>query len=65
MTDTMFYIADHITIYAATQPNEPHQCILTNFNNCNFSNVQTLYSLMMVFFTETYRSFLMSILVQI
>jgi len=35
--------------YAATPPNEPHQCILTHFNNCNFSKDQTVRSLMMVF----------------
>jgi hypothetical protein len=52
-------------IYAATAPNEPHQCILTHFNNCNFSKAQIVCSLMMVFYTETCRSFLMSILMQI
>jgi len=45
-------------IYVATPPNEPHQCILTHFNNCNFSKAQTVFSLMMVFYTETCRSFL-------
>jgi hypothetical protein len=56
---------DPITIHAATQPNEPHQCILTHFNNCNFSKTQTVCSLIMVFYSETCRSFLMSILMQI
>jgi hypothetical protein len=37
--------------YAATPPNEPRQCILTHFNNCNFSKAQTVCSLRMVFFT--------------
>jgi hypothetical protein len=31
---------DQITIYAATPPNEPHQCTLTHFNNCNFSKLR-------------------------
>jgi hypothetical protein len=39
----------------------PHQCILTHFNNCNFTKAQMVCSLMMVFHTETRRSFLMSI----
>jgi hypothetical protein len=34
---------------AAVPPNKPHQCILTHFNNCNFSKAQTVRSLMMVF----------------
>jgi hypothetical protein len=38
-------------MYAATPPNEPRQCILTHFNNCNFSKARILSSLMMVFFT--------------
>jgi len=63
--DTMFFIADQIIIYAATPPNEPHQCILTHINNCNFSKAQIVCSLMMVFYTETCRSFLMPILMQI
>jgi len=50
---------DQIIIYVATQPNEPHQCILTHFNNCNSSKPQ------IVLYTETCRSFLMSILMQI
>jgi hypothetical protein len=45
-------------IHAATPPNEPHQFILTHFNNCNFSKAQTLCSLMMMLHTETFRSFL-------
>jgi hypothetical protein len=28
----MFLIADQITLYEATPPNEPHQCILNYFN---------------------------------
>jgi hypothetical protein len=32
-------------------------CILTHFNNCNFSKAQILYSLMMVFHTETCSSY--------
>jgi len=40
-----------ISIYAATLPNEPRHCILTHFNNCNFSKAQTVCSLMMAFFT--------------
>jgi len=56
--DTMFFIADHTTMYVATPPNEPHQCILTHFNNCNFGKAQLVCSLMMVFYTETCRSFL-------
>jgi hypothetical protein len=36
---------------AATPPNEPHQCILTHFNNCNFSKAQTVCSLRIMFFT--------------
>jgi hypothetical protein len=39
-------------------------CILTHFNNCNFSKAQLVYSLMMVFYTETCMTFLMSILIQ-
>ena len=38
-----------VAAYAATPHNEPHQCILTHFNNCNFSKDQTVCSLMMVF----------------
>jgi len=56
---------DQIIIYTATQPNEPQQCILTYFNNRNFTKVQTVCFLMMVFYTEICRSFLMSILMQI
>jgi len=41
------------SIYAATPPNEPHQCILTHFNHCYFSKAQIVCSLMMVFHTET------------
>jgi hypothetical protein len=52
-------------MYAATPPNEPHHCILTHFNNCYFSKAQIVCSLKMVFHTETCRSFLMSILMQI
>jgi hypothetical protein len=54
-----------IIIYAATRSNQPHHCILTHFNNCNFSKAQTVCSLMMVFRTETCGNFLMSILMQI
>jgi hypothetical protein len=37
--DAMFFIADLIT-YAATPPDKPYQCILTDcFNNCNFSKL--------------------------
>jgi len=57
--------ADQIIIYAATPLNEPHQCILTQFNNCNFSKAQIVLSLMIVLYTATCRSFLMSILMQI
>jgi len=39
--------------------NEPHQCILTHFNNCKFSKAQIVCSLRMVIYTETCRSFLM------
>jgi hypothetical protein len=46
-------------IYAATPPNESHQCILTHFYNCNFDKAQIVCSLIMVFYTETCRSFLM------
>jgi hypothetical protein len=42
---------DQILIYPATPPNEPRQCILTHFNNCNFSKSQTVCSLRMVFLT--------------
>ena len=31
-----------IIIYVAILPNEPHQCILTHFNNSNFSKAQTV-----------------------
>jgi hypothetical protein len=62
---TVFFIAEQIIILAATPPNEPHQCILTHFNNCNFSKAQKVCSLRMVFHTETCRSLLMSILMQI
>jgi hypothetical protein len=35
--------------YAATPPNQPEQCILTDyFNNYNFSKAQIICSLMMV-----------------
>jgi hypothetical protein len=54
-----------VATYAATPPNEPHQCILTHFNYYNFSKSHMVCSLMMVFHTETCRSFLMSILKQI
>jgi hypothetical protein len=40
-----------IIIYAAKPPNDPRRCILTYFNNCDFSKAQTVRSLMMVFFT--------------
>jgi hypothetical protein len=41
-------IAD-LTKYAATPPNQPRRCILTDyFNNYNFSKAQTIRSLMMV-----------------
>jgi len=63
-TGTHIHYKDKIMIYAATPLNEPHQCILTHFNNCNISKAQTVCSLMMVFHTETCRSFLMSILMQ-
>jgi hypothetical protein len=56
--DTIFFIADHTAMYVATPPNEPHQCILTHFNNCNFIKAQLVRSLMMVFYSETCRSFL-------
>ena len=42
---------DQIIIYMATPPNELCQCILTHFNNCNFSKAQALRSLRMVFYT--------------
>ena len=51
-------------VAAATPPNEPHQCILTHFNNCNFSKAQMVCSRMNVFYTEIYRSFTMSILIK-
>ena len=35
---------------AATPQNEPLQCILTHFNNCNFSKTEVVFSLRMVFF---------------
>jgi hypothetical protein len=38
-----------VAAYVATPPNEPHPCILTHFNNCNFSKVRTVCSLKMVF----------------
>jgi hypothetical protein len=42
------FIADLIK-YAATPPNQPRRCILTNyFNNHNFSKAQIIRSLMMV-----------------
>ena len=44
------HILTNNNIFAATQPNEPHQCILTHFNNCNFSKAQIVCSLMMVFY---------------
>jgi len=31
---------DQIIIYVATPPNEPHQCILTHFNNCNLARLR-------------------------
>jgi hypothetical protein len=34
---------------AAAPPNEPRRCILTHFNNWNFSKDQTVWSLRMVF----------------
>ena len=40
-----------VAAYAATSPNEPRQCILIHFNNCNFSKVQIVCCLRMVFFT--------------
>jgi len=61
----LYFIADQIIIYVATPPDEPQQCILTHFNNCKFSKAQIVCSLMMVFYTETCRSFLVSILMQI
>jgi hypothetical protein len=53
----MWFIRRCGRIYAATPPNESHQCILTHFNNCNFNKAQIVCSLMMVFYTETCRSF--------
>ena len=50
-------------IYTATPPNEPHQCILTHFNNCNFSKVQIVCSLMIVLHIETCRSFFIIIII--
>jgi len=61
----MFFIADQIIIYATTPPNEPHQCILTHFNNGYFSKAQIVGSLVIVLYTETCWSFLISILMQI
>jgi hypothetical protein len=52
--------------YAATPPNKPRQCILTHFNNSNFK--QGSNSVLPedgVFHTETCRSLLTSILMQI
>jgi hypothetical protein len=43
---------DQIITYAATPPNEPRQCILTHFNNCIFTDAQTVCSLRIVFFTS-------------
>jgi hypothetical protein len=54
-----------IIIYADTPPNVPRQCILTHFRNSNFTKDQTVFSLRMVFYIETCRSLLMSILMQI
>ena len=31
---------DQIIIYAATPPNEPHQCIVTHIKICTFSKAQ-------------------------
>jgi hypothetical protein len=46
--DTKFFIANLIK-YAATPPNQPRRCILTDyFNNYNFSKAQIICSLMMV-----------------
>jgi hypothetical protein len=42
---------NQIIIHAATLPNEPRQCILTHFNNCNFGKAQIVCSLRMVLFT--------------
>jgi len=39
-THTHTHYKDQIIIYAATSPNEPLRCILTHFNNCNFSEAQ-------------------------
>jgi hypothetical protein len=35
---------DQTIIYAAEPPNEPRQCILTHFHNCNFSKPQIVCS---------------------
>jgi hypothetical protein len=44
---TVFFIAD--IIYAATPPNQLHQCILIDyFNNSNFRKTQIIRSLTMV-----------------
>ena len=48
---THIYNKGQIIIYAATTPNEQHQCILTHFNNRNFRKTQIVCSLRMVFFT--------------
>jgi len=38
-----------VAVYAATPPNHPQRCILTDyFNNYNFSKSQIIRSLMMV-----------------
>jgi uncharacterized membrane protein len=55
-THARTHYEDQILIYAATPPNEPHQFILTQINNCNFK-AQIVCSLMMVFHTEECRSF--------
>jgi len=46
-----------IIICAAAPPNEPSHCILTHFNNCNFSKAQIVCSLRMVYFTPKHVNF--------
>jgi len=48
-THTHTHYKNQIIIYDAISPNEPHQCILTHINNCNFNKDRTVCSLMMVF----------------
>jgi hypothetical protein len=62
-TVSQIYTHKNLLIYAATQPNWPQRCILTDdsdcFNNSNFSKAQKALSLVMVIKPKHVGTFLM------